>query len=334
MIKKSATTIYDVAAQARVSISTVSRYLNDPDKVNVETGLRIREAIDGLAYIRHGNAGSRTSRQTGRIGILAPFFPAPSFVERMEGMTPVFHAGNCEMLIYSIDSPEQLNNYVHSGTFTKRLDGIIVIAMRLDDEHAKHLHRSGLQAVLIEQHHPLFCSIECDNVRGGWLAAEYLVSKQYQPCAYIGQETALPYSLQPSELRIKGFREGLQAAGQPLRSDLVRLGEVSVADGYRMAMELLRRTERPRAIFAMSDLQAIGALKAARMLGLRVPEEVAILGFDDIDAADYVDLSSISQSLKESGRLAAELLLGRIREPERPLQNIQLRVSVVERLST
>jgi len=118
-----------------------------------------------------------------------------------------------------------------------------------------------------------------------------------------------------------------------LKPEFVSLGDVSVDGGYRMAMDLLSRKKRPRALFVMSDLQAFGAMKAARKLELRIPQDVAILGFDDIEAADYMELTTISQSLKESGRLSAELLLGRIAEPDRPLQNIQLRVSVVERMT-
>jgi LacI family transcriptional regulator len=333
MTKNPVATIYDVADKAGVSISTVSRFLNTPDKVNADTGQRIRSSMETLSYIRHGNAGTRQSRQTARIGVLAPFFPAPSFVERMQGMTAIFHDANCEMLVYSIDSPSQFDNHVRTGYFTKRLDGIIVMAMLLSEENARQLHRSGLQVVLIEQHHPLFCCIECDNIKGGALAAEYLLSKGYETCGYIGQRTPLPYSLQPSELRIRGYSDALDAAGMGLDPDFIRLGEVSVEDGCRMAMELLSQKRRPQAIFAMSDLQAFGVIKAARRLKLRVPEDIAILGFDDIEAADYMELTTISQSLKESGRLAAELVLGRMREPDRPLRNIQLRVSVVERSS-
>ncbi len=333
MTRKTAATIYDVAEKAGVSISTISRYLNNPSAVARATGERIHSVMEDLSYIRQGNTGTRQSRQTRRIGVLAPFFPAPSFIERMQGMTPVLHEENCEMLVYSIDSPEQLSKYVRTGFFERRLDGIIVMAMLLDDEVSRRLHHAGLQVVLIEQHNPHFCSIECDNIKGGVLAAEYFLGKGYESFGYIGQSIALPYSLQPSELRVKGFEDGLLAAGHALEKEFVRLGEVSVDGGFRMAMDLLSKPVRPRALFVMSDLQAFGAMKAARKLSLRLPEDVAILGFDDIEAADYMELTTISQSLKESGRLAAELLLGRIEEPERPLQNIQLRVSVVERLS-
>jgi len=332
--RKTQATIYDVAEQSAVSITTVSRYLNEPAKVAAATRERIKTVIDTLQYIHQGNTGSRQLRHVTRIGVLAPFFPAPSFVERMQGMTPVFHEANCEMLVYSIDSLEQLNDHIHSSFQKKRLDGIIVMAMSLDEKNAEYLQTVGMQVVLIEQQSPLFCSIECDNVKGGALAADYLRSRGYRSFGYIGQNVALPYSLQPSELRIKGYIQALSLAGHTLRPDFIRLGEVSAQDGYRMASELLSSADRPDALFVMSDLQAFGAVKAAKKLSLRVPQDVAILGFDDIEAAEYMELSTISQSLKESGRLAAELLLGRIAEPNRPIRNIQLQVSVVQRSST
>jgi len=290
--------------------------------------------MDQLGYIPHGNTGTKASRQVGRIGILTPFFPAPSFVQRLQGMTPVFRQAHCEMLIYTVDTPEQLQEYLHSIPFSKRLDGLIIMSMRIGHDDAQRLSRAGLQVVLIENHHPQFSGVEADNVRGGILAAEHFLSKGYAPCAFVGERTVPAYSLHTSEPRGQGYQETLAKAGLPVAPTDILLGEVTVEDGQRMGLELLSRACRPRAVFAMCDLQAIGVLRAARQLGLRVPQDVAVLGFDDIEAADYMDLSTVSQSLGESGRLAAELLLGRIREPDRPLQSIHLKVSVIQRSST
>jgi LacI family transcriptional regulator len=327
-------TIYDVADLAGVSISTVSRYLNSPAKLNAETARRVQEAMDQLAYIPHGNSGSKASRQVGRIGVLTPFFPAPSFVQRLQGMTPVLRQAHCEMVIYTVDSPDQLHEYLHSIPFSKRLDGLIIMSMRIEEAEAERLLHSGLEVVLIEQHHPRFSGVDADNIRGGAVAAEHFLERGYTKCGFVGEKVNLPYSLQPSELRWQGYRESLLQAGHPVQERYVRMGEGSVEDGCRMGLELLGFSDRPRAIFAMSDLQAIGVLRAARQLGLRVPQDVAVLGFDDIEAADYVELSTVSQALGESGRLAAELLLGRIREPGRPHQAIQLKVTVVQRSTT
>jgi DNA-binding LacI/PurR family transcriptional regulator len=334
ILRKGESTIYSVAAHAGVSISTVSRFLNSPEKVNAETARRIKSSIDQLDYFPHGHTGMRAHRSIGRIGVLSPFFPAPSFVQRLQGMTRVFREAHCEMVICAVDSPEQLAEYLHSISFLCRFDGLIIMSMHVGDGDARRLIQSNLHVVMIESVNPLFTCVEADNVLGGRLAAQCFLGKGYLPCAFIGEQTSLPYSLQPSGMRMAGYREVLQAAGHPLAPELIRTGQVSVDDACRMAGELLDLPAPPRAIFAMSDLQAIGVLKAARQRGIAVPEALAVLGFDDIEAAGFMDLSTVSQSLEESGRVAAQLLIDRIREPGRPLQRVHLDVRVVERDTT
>lgn len=324
-------TIYDVAEAAKVSIATISRFLNSPEKVSPTTALRIKKAMADLAYVPHGNAGRSDQRKTGRIGVLTPFFPAPSFMQRLAGMMPVLRAANYELVIYAVDSPQQLDEHLHSIPLTKKLDGLVILAMQLSESATQRLLDSNLQVVLVEQQSQVFSSIECDNVQGGVLAARYLAEKGYLPCAFIGERATPPYSLQPSNLRWEGFQKELVALGKPVPPEHIRLGTLDAADGRRMALELLDQPQRPRGIFAMCDLQAIGALKAARELGLQVPGDVAILGFDDIESAAHVELSTVSQELEESGRLAAEVLLARIEDPQRPTQHVQIKVSIVER---
>jgi LacI family transcriptional regulator len=317
-----------------VSISTVSRFLNSPEKVNAETARRIKLSMDQLDYFPHGNAGKHVHRSIRRVSVLTPFFPAPSFVQRMQGMTGVFREAHCEMVICTVDSPEQLSEYMHSISFLRRFDGLIIMSMHVGDEDSCRLVESGLHVVVIESVNPRFTCVETDNVLGGRLAAQCFLEKGYLPCAFIGEQTSLPYSLQPSGTRLAGFREALAAAGHPLAPHLIRTGKVSVDDACRMAGELLDLPAPPRAIFAMSDLQAIGVLKAARQRGVAVPGTLAVLGFDDIEAAGFMDLSTVSQSLEESGRVAAQLIIEDIREPGRPRQRVHLDVRVVERDTT
>ncbi|MEI8095478.1 MAG: LacI family DNA-binding transcriptional regulator [Spirochaetales bacterium] len=327
-------TIYDVAEVAAVSITTVSRFLNSPEKVNAQTSRKIREAIDKLSYIPHGNTGSKSKRQVGRIGVITPFFPAPSFVQRLQGMTAVLRQHHCELVIYTVDSPEQLDEYLHSIPFAKRLDGVIIMSMQIDPAASSRLDRAGLPVVLVEQSHPSFSGVECDNRLGGALAARHFLDKGYLPCGFVGEALVPPYSLRPSEVRWQGYEEALKQAGVLVAPQHVALGETTVDSGYALGRKLLDRADRPRALFAMSDLQAIGLLKAARELGLAVPGDVALLGFDDIEAAGWLGLSTVSQNLAESGRLAAELLMSRIREPQRPQQLIHLKVEVIPRSTT
>jgi LacI family transcriptional regulator len=332
--ENSGSTIYDVAKLAGVSIATVSRFLNNPEKVNPDTAKAIQLAVNQLGYFRQGNAGSKASRQIGRVGVLTPFFPAPSFVQRLQGMTPVFRQANYEMVIYTVDTTEQLNEYLHSLPFMRRLDGLIIMSMIVRENDSHRLIQSGLQVVMVEHANPLFSRVICDNTRGGQLAAAHFLSRGYGPCAFIGDRVDLSYSLHPTDERLEGFRDGLLQGGQGLDPAYVKSGEASVEGARKLSDELLDLPHPPRAIFAASDLMATGVLKAARARGLHVPRDLAILGFDDIEMADYLDLSTVSQRLTESGRLAAELLVARIREPHRPLQTINLDVQVIERSTT
>jgi LacI family transcriptional regulator len=330
----SGVTIYQVAKSAGVSISTVSRWLNSPGKVNSVTAERIRHAIDTLGYIPQGNTGPKLNRSVGRIGVLIPFFSSPSFIERLQGLIPVFRRENFELVLFTVESPEQFYEYLHSIVFAKRLDGLIIMSMAIPEEDAERLMAAGLKIVTIEFSSQRFSVVEADNVRGGELAAELFITKNYLPAAYLGERHTPPYSIEPSRLRLGGFSGSLASHGVFIRPEHIKLSDLSVEDARNVARELLACPGRPRGIFAMSDIHAIGVLKAARDLSLRIPEDLAILGFDDIKAADYFDLSTISQSLQESGRLAAENLIASIREPERPRQSIRIDIEVVQRGTT
>jgi len=326
--------IYDVAAAAGVSIATVSRYLNNNSKVSASTREKLQKVISDMNYFPTGNMSPKAKRYLGRIGVLTPFFPSPSFVERIKGIAEVLHGTAYELLIYSVDSQEQLDEYLHSIPFTKRLDGLIIISLFVDYHSCERLLHSGLETVFIENGHPQFCSVVADNLRGGELAAQHLLEKKLTPCGFICEELPPSYSFQPARIRFEGFSMGLEAGGHPIRPEHIRYGEYSVESARTIAKEMLSRSDRPRSIFTYGDLQAVGVLKAAKDLGLRVPEDLGVIGFDDTEMADYMELTTISQALKESGRVAAETLLNRLKEPGRPAQEIQLPVKVVIRSTT
>ena len=327
-------TIYHVAAGAGVSISTVSRFLNTPGKVNEETARRIQASMKQLDYAPHGHVGLRAHRDLRRIGVLSPFFTAPSFVERMRGMSETFREANCEMVVCAVDSPEQLSGYLHSVSFLRRFDGLILMSMTISDADARRLAGSGLHVVTIEAPNPLFSCVDVDNVLGGRVAAQCFLKKDYLPCAFLGEYRPPSFSPRPSETRFSGFLQALEAAGHALAPDMIRTGHPTVEDAFHMAGDLLDLSRPPRAIFAMSDLMAIGVLRAARQRGIAVPGRLAVLGFDDIEAAAWTGLSTVSQSLPESGRVAARLLIERISTDDSLLQRVHLDVRLAERDTT
>ncbi|MFA6506653.1 MAG: LacI family DNA-binding transcriptional regulator [Treponemataceae bacterium] len=327
-------TIYDVAAAAGVSISTVSRCLNSPGKVNADTLASVTNAIHRLGYIPHGNTGPKRHRRVGRIGVLTPNFLAPSFVQRLQGISQVLRKRMTEMVVYSFETDEELNEYLHSVPFTKRIDGLVIASARIPDAVAARMAKTDLPIVSMEYASPYFPSVVADNVRGGQLAGRHFAERGYQPCAYLGEDVKQPFSLQPSEARLRGYAEALAAAGTPLEAAYIRLGTFEPENARAMAGELLDLPRPPRALFCMCDLQAFGAIKAARERGLRIPEDIAILGFDDIEAAEYMELSTVSQSLLESGKMTAEILLSKIEDPKRTIGVVSLDVSLVLRKTT
>ena len=335
MATETRATIYDVAAEAGVSITTVSRFLNSSDNVKETTGSRIARAMEKLDYVPQGNAGARANRAVGRIGVLTPFFPAPSFVERLRGMIPPLKQKNYEVVVYTIEGPEQLDEYLTSVPFTRRIDGLILMSVRLTAEQHRILKASGLHVVLIESDDENFSRVLADDYRGGQLAAELFMAKDYLPSCFLGEKvTNISYGCHPSETRLAGFKEYLIRNGKTLPESMIIESEITVEDSRRMFGEFLDRGHRPRSLFAMCDIQAMGAIKAARDRGIRIPEELAVLGFDDIEAADWMEVSSISQHLGDSGRIAAGILLDLINGRAESIQKVNLQVKIVERSTT
>jgi LacI family transcriptional regulator len=324
-------TIYDVARLSEVSISTVSRVLNTPHLVREKTRNAVLSAIDELNFTPKADASARARKDFERIGVLTPYFTAPSFVQRLGGIAAALDKTKYELIIYSVESLDQLEGYLSMLPVSRRLDGLIIISLPIDDAFSLRLQQYNLETVFIEYSKPGFSSIEIENERGGILAAQFLVQKGYRSFAFLGDAGEQIYSVHPSDQRLNGYRKGLSEAGFNLPDEYICLMPYSRERVVDQAGTLLDLPKRPEAIFAASDLQAIGILKAARMRNLRVPDDVAVIGFDDLDISDFMELTTIDQELNESGRLAAELLLDRIAERKRPHQNIRLPLSIVER---
>ncbi len=324
-------TIYDVAEHAGVSTTTVSRVLNDPDKVNPETRKRVLASIDALGFVPKAEARARAMQNSGRIGVITPFLTAPSFIQRLRGIMGALSSKNLELVIYTVDSTERLQRHLSTLPLTGYLDGLIILSLPVGDAEAHRLMEHGLPTVLIEYPHPELNCVEIDDVQGGRLAATYLLGKGHHRIAFLGDTDLPEYAIHPVSLRLNGFRQALNESGIDLPDTLVRLAPYTQEQTRQVARELLSLPEAPTAIFAATDFQALGVLKAARQLGVEVPEQLAVIGFDDLDMAEYADLTTISQHLDESGRLAVEILLAHM-ESSSPLpRHVQIPLSIVER---
>lgn len=330
-MSKNLPTIYDIAAEAGVSITTVSRVLNGSSSVKEKTRTAVLSAINRLGFVPKAEARARALRKNHRIGVLTPFFTAPSFVQRLRGIASSLSPKGYELVVYTVNSKRQMEGYLASLPLSHNLDGLIIMSLTIGDEQAKHLIKNQLETVLIEYPIPDFSTIEVEDIEGGKLAADYLISKGHERLAFLGDTDLPEYSVHPISHRLIGFRRRLGEYGIELPKEYVRLAKYSLEQGHKTAQELMALPKPPTAIFAATDLQAMGVLKFARQMGLKVPGDLAILGFDDLDMAEYVGLSTIRQPLDESGWVAANLLFSRIEDHQRSIQHIKLPLTLIER---
>ncbi len=238
-------TIYDVAERAGVSITTVSRMLNAPDKINPKTRERVLAAIDALGFVPKAEARARAMRQTGRIGVITPFFTAPSFIQRLRGIAEALSPKHYELVVYTVYSTDHLQGYLSTLPLTGNLDGLIILSLPVDDAEVHRLIEHGLTTVLIEYPHPELNCVEIEDVEGGQIAAMHLLKKGHRRIAFLGDTDLPEYAIHPVSLRLSGFRQGLEEVGIELPEAFVRLAPYSQEQTRQVAIELLNLPEPP-----------------------------------------------------------------------------------------
>jgi DNA-binding LacI/PurR family transcriptional regulator len=326
-------TIRDVARHAGVSVATVSRVLNDIPVVRTEMRERVRAAIADLGYRPSSTARSLSLGRSQAIGVVAPFFTTPSVVERLRGVSERAGHHGYGLMLFDVETPEQRAGAFRDFARLDRVDGLIVISLPLLDDEVEALERDRLPVVMVDIGHPRVPHVVIDDVRGGELAAEHLLARGHQRIGFVGDRPDTRFGFTSSEHRRRGFRRALQRAGVAAAPGLEARGHHGRAEARKLAMDLLGRDDRPTAVFAASDTQAVGVLEAARELGLRVPEDVAVIGFDDIEAAELLGLTTVRQPLRQSGARGADLLLTAIAGTPTGAEELEA-LTVVERRTT
>ncbi|MBB6591614.1 LacI family transcriptional regulator [Ralstonia solanacearum] len=302
-------TIKDVAALAGVSFTTVSHVINNTRPVNAETRKRVEEAIRATRYVPSAVARSLKHRTTRTIGVLVPTATNPYFAELARGIEDVCAAaGYSVILCNSDDDPRKQRDYLRV-LMEKRIDGLIVSSAGPDTALIDALSESALPVVMVDRPTEgiLADQVQIDHEEGAYLATRHLVELGHRRIACISG----PSTLSVTAGRLAGFHRALREAGVPEQSTGVSEGDFTSPGGYRAARELLTTGERPTAIFASNDLMGIGALRAAAELGISVPRELSIIGFDDIELSRYVypALSTVGQSIRQLGETTASTLL-------------------------
>ncbi len=199
----------------------------------------------------------------------------------------------------------------------RRYDGAIVMAMHPRDTEAIALVAAGVPVVLVDTYHPLLPSVDVDDVEGGRIAARHLLDKGHRKIAFLGDQEYELHFYSAIE-RLQGFREELEAAGVPLATEDQIWIPYSRQEARHATEQLLERStqDRPTALFATSDTTALGVLDALRQRGLKAPDDLAVMGFDDLEVAEVYDLTTIHQQLFQSGARSVEALLTQLETDE------------------
>jgi DNA-binding LacI/PurR family transcriptional regulator len=325
--------IADVAALAGVGVATVSRVLNGRGGVRPTTELRVAEAIKALNYRPSSLARSLSLKRTMVVAALLPWFTNPSAVERVRGIVEGLSSSEYDLMVFDIESEDRQRRAFELFDRGDRADGLLVVSTLPPESEVARLRAAGIPCVLIDAVHPDFPSIAVDDVAGGEIATRHLLQLGHRRIALIGDPPP-EFRYEWSRDRTRGYERALGVGGIEVRPEYVREGTRLPHVARAIAAELLSMSDRPTAIFAASDTQAIGVLEAARTLGISVPDELSVVGFDDIEVAAYIGLTTVRQPLLESGRRGAKLLLEALaQESVEPLGEL-LPLELVVRTST
>ena len=327
-------TIRDVARQASVGAGTVSRVLNRPETVSDETRLRVESVIKDLNYEPSQVARNLSLGHTMTIAIVAPFLMRPSIVERLRGFTRAVNGSGYDVVLFDVESRYQRDAQLRKLSQRGQADGAIITSLPLKDDDVAAFERAGLRLVLLDTVHAGFPSVSIDDVQGGVLATQHLIDLGHRRIAFVGDVEVNPFGFTSSNDRRAGYRIALERAGIAWRGDYVGEAEHGEDAAVRLTEALLRHPEPPTAIFAASDTQAFGVLDAARRAGARVPEDLSVIGFDDIEVARYLGLTTVRQPLDESGARAATILLASLRDEQIDNETVELPLEIVQRETT
>lgn len=304
-------TIRDVARRAGVGLGTVSRVLNRSSRVSPSTRQRVLDAIAELNYTPSELARSFSSGKTLTVATVAPFFTRPSVVERLRGIEITLADHGYNLVVFNVESVSRRDAYLREIPRRDRADGVIIISLAPKPAELISLSASDVPVVLVDALGEGLPNVLIDDVAGGELATRHLLELGHRRIAFVGDplEDFLGFNFTSSRNRFAGYRKALRDAGIPDRPEYHCHATYGRDKARALARELLHQSEPPSAVFAASDIQAMGVLEAARDLALEVPRQLSVIGFDDIDVAGYLGLTTVRQPLFESGCRGAELLL-------------------------
>lgn len=326
--------IADVARLAGVSKSTASRALTGSGYVSDDTRRRVADAASSIGYVPSTSAVSLATGRLGSIGVVMPTVSRWFFAEVLEGVQSALLEHDLDLTLYTASpgSPDRrriLEQYLPR----RRFDGLIAVGLEPSDEERERLTRLGRPVVSIVGEPGTEGVVAIDDVHAARRATEHLIALGHRSIAFLGGD-ADGYWEHVDRLRLRGYREAMADAGLSGYDRHVR-SEITMPAGYAAAVDLLGETRRrPTAIVAACDEVAIGAIIAARRLAIAVPAELSVVGIDDHEFAEMFALTTLEQVPREQGRIAVDMLVQAIEDPERRPQDVRLQSRLIVRNTT
>jgi DNA-binding LacI/PurR family transcriptional regulator len=302
------TGIKDVAKELKMSTATVSRALRGLPGVSATTRERVQQTARALGYVPSPSAARLASGQTNTVAVVVPWVTRWFFASVVQGAEEVLRDHGYDLLLYNLaGSADARHRVFEAGRLTKRVDAVLVLSLQPTDAELARLEALGCPVTFVGANVPGWATVRIDDEQAARTATEHLIGLGRRRIAYVGGPGVLDFTA--PNAREAGYRRSLLDAGLPHEPGLEVDGAFTVGGGIEAGRLLLQRPDRPTAIFAASDEMAIGVLRAARQVNLRVPEDVSVVGIDDHELASFFDLTTVSQPVLEQGRLAARQVL-------------------------
>lgn len=325
-------TIYDVAKLAGVSAATVSKVINNKGRISEETKERVNRIMEELNYQPNFLASAMKGKSTYQIALLIPDMENPIYAQYLKQIEERGQELGYNIVLCSTDNDSDKEARHITLLRQQRVDGFIIASKFKNDDILKELIRENFPVVLFAHERPEISidSVTADDYMGGYLAVEHLLKLGHNRIGFLGEESL------SSEERVRGYKAALSATDIPVHEDLIVVGGSSLREAEASAAALLDREDKPSAIFGSNDVLAIGVVKAAKARGIRVPEELSVIGFDDTPLCSIIspNLSSVSMPVRELGQYVTDMIIRKIEHTDAAKQRIRMLPSLASREST
>ena len=324
-------TLKMVAEKAEVSVNTASRAINNKPDINRETKKRVLQIAKELGYIRNAAAVALRTKKTGTIGVVIADNRNPFYAEVLNGMEEAAREKNYHIILANTQRDYRKEEEAINLLLAKRVDGLLITPVQDKDDDIKNLIEANIPFVVVGRdfENIKVDAVYNDEVKGGFLATEYLIKKGHKKIALINGFL----HKSPAKGRLEGYKKALKKYRVSLDNSLISVGDINIEDGYERTKQMLEKNLDFNVIFAYNDMMAFGAMQAIKEKGLRIPEDIGLVGYDDIPFSSLISpvLTTIRLEKQELGVESVKLLFSRINRYRKKIKKIMLDVELVIR---